>query len=98
MDLFLAHCDTDGTLLDGTSHGDGIAEMIKPLGWRWSRQLEQWYLPHSRDHAPATIASARLSPPSSQPVTRSASTSTPTTTPRPPASGWPSVPPSAPST
>ncbi len=45
----ISHTVTEGTLLDGTSRGDGSAEIIKPFGWRWSRTLSCWYLPRSRD-------------------------------------------------
>lgn len=47
--LDITHTVTEGTLLDGTIRGDGSAEVIKPLGWRWSRTLSCWYLPRSRD-------------------------------------------------
>lgn len=47
--LTLTHTHLDGTLLEGTSRGDGSAAALKPLGWRWSRNLEAWYVPRSRD-------------------------------------------------
>lgn len=47
--LEITHTVTEGTLLDGTSRGDGTAELIKPLGWRWGRSISCWYLPRSRD-------------------------------------------------
>lgn len=48
--LEITHTVTEGTLLDGTSRGDGTAELIKLLGWRWGRSISCWYLPRSRDH------------------------------------------------
>lgn len=50
--LFLTHTPADGTLLAGTSHGDGSAAVLKRLGWRWSRQMQCWYIPNSRDRHP----------------------------------------------
>lgn len=52
MGLTLSHTTAAGTILDGTRRGDGTAELIKPLHWRWSRNLAAWYLPRSRDSAP----------------------------------------------
>ena len=46
------------TLVDGTSRGDGSAEVLKAVvnpytgragAWRWSRNLVSWYVPRSRD-------------------------------------------------
>lgn len=56
--LVITHDAPSGTLLDGTSRGDGVAALIKPLGWRWSATVGAWYLPGSRDRAPrqTTIA------------------------------------------
>lgn len=48
--LEITHTVTEGTLLDGTSRGDGSAAVLKPLGWRWGRSIGCWYLPRSRDH------------------------------------------------
>lgn len=47
--ITITHTRAEGTLLDGTSRGDGSAEIIKPLGWRWFRSLSCWGLPRSRD-------------------------------------------------
>lgn len=49
MMLTISHTREQGTLLDGTSRGDGTAEIVKPLGWRWFRTLGAWGLPNSRD-------------------------------------------------
>src|SRR5699024_4134035 len=45
----ITHSHADGTLLDGTDRGDGTAEVLRPRRWRWSRALDSWYLPRSRD-------------------------------------------------
>lgn len=50
--LTITHTPTDGTLIDGTSRGDGSAEILKAARWRWSRNLGAWYVPRSRDAAP----------------------------------------------
>jgi Domain of unknown function (DUF3560) len=50
--LRIEHTDVEGTLLDGTSRGDGTAEVVKTLGWRWSGRIGLWYLPRSRARAP----------------------------------------------
>lgn len=54
MSLTITHSPAEGTLIEGTSRGDGTAEILKTNGWRWSRQLGAWYVPQSRDHAPRT--------------------------------------------
>lgn len=56
MSLTIEHTHVDGTVLDGTSRGDGTAEIIKPLGWRWGRNIGMWYLPRTRDAAPKRAA------------------------------------------
>lgn len=47
--LEITHTVAEGSLLEGTSRGDGSAEVVKPLGWRWGRSIGCWYLPRSRD-------------------------------------------------
>lgn len=50
MTLTITHTHADGTLLDGTSRGDGSNVVLKEVrGWRWSRNLGSWYVPRSRD-------------------------------------------------
>lgn len=49
MTLTITHTHEEGTLIEGTSRGDGSAEVLKANRWRWSRNLGSWYLPHSRD-------------------------------------------------
>ncbi|WP_406054727.1 DUF3560 domain-containing protein [Kribbella sp. NBC_00889] len=50
----IVHTHADGSLVSGTRRGDGSAEMLKANNWRWSRQLELWYLPRSRDQLAKT--------------------------------------------
>lgn len=50
-DLTIEHTRTNGTLVDGTSRGDGTADILKRNGFRWSRNLGSWYLPRSRDNS-----------------------------------------------
>lgn len=50
--LTITHTREDGTLIDGTTRGDGTNVVLKANGWRWSRQLGAWFVPQSRDHAP----------------------------------------------
>ena len=47
--IALVHTHADGTIAYGTSKGDGSAEVLKANRWRWSRNLQAWYVPHSRD-------------------------------------------------
>ena len=49
--LAITHTRLEGTLLAGTSRGDGSADHLKRAGWRWSRNLDAWYVPRSRDAA-----------------------------------------------
>jgi len=50
--LTITHTHEEGTLIDGTSRGDGTAEILRATGWRWGRSIGTWYLPHSRDRLP----------------------------------------------
>ena len=52
MALTIEHTEAEGTLLHGTSRGDGSAEIVKGLGWRWGRSIGLWFVPRSRDAAP----------------------------------------------
>ncbi|GGR67493.1 DUF3560 domain-containing protein [Streptomyces roseolus] len=49
--IVLRHTRAGGTLAEGTSRGDGSAEILKGHRFRWLRNLGSWYLPHSRDKA-----------------------------------------------
>ena len=55
--LTITHTHAAGTLIVGTSRGDGTAEILKLNGWRWGRSIGKWFMPNSRDHLPnlATI-------------------------------------------
>lgn len=52
--LTITHTEADGTLIEGTTKGDGSADALKANHWRWSRNLGTWYLPRTRDTAPKT--------------------------------------------
>ena len=47
--LTITHTHEAGTLIEGTTRGDGTAEILKAQRWRWSRNLGAWYIPRSRD-------------------------------------------------
>ncbi|MEU9777222.1 DUF3560 domain-containing protein [Streptomyces sp. NPDC047968] len=57
MTIEIIHTRAEGTLVHGTRRGDGSADQLKKrdygsycrLAFKWSRHLECWYLPHSRD-------------------------------------------------
>lgn len=50
--ISISHSAEHGTLITGTSRGDGSPEILKTNGFRWSRNLGSWYLPRSRDQRP----------------------------------------------
>lgn len=52
VDLTITHTDAEGTILEGTARGDGSAEVVKGLGWRWGRSIDSWYVPRSRNVPP----------------------------------------------
>ena len=52
--LTITHTHAEGTLIEGTSKGDGAGQVLKAHGWRWGRSIGAWYVPHSRDRAPKT--------------------------------------------
>lgn len=47
--IAVSHAHAEGTLVRGTSRGDGTAELLRSHGLRWSRTLGAWYVPRSRD-------------------------------------------------
>lgn len=47
--ITLSHTPAEGTLADGTSRGDSAGPILKAHGFRCSRTIGMWYLPHSRD-------------------------------------------------
>jgi Domain of unknown function (DUF3560) len=52
--ITLTHTPAQGTLADGTSRGDTAGAVLKANRFRYSRNLGQWYLPHSRDKSANT--------------------------------------------
>lgn len=50
--LTIIHTHEAGTLIEGTSRGDGTAPVLKANGWRWGRSISSWYVPYSRDRLP----------------------------------------------
>ena len=55
MSLIIAHSAAEGTVVWGTSRGDGSAEILKTHRWRWGRSLGAWYLPRTRDQRPNQV-------------------------------------------
>lgn len=47
--LTITHSHKAGTLIDGTTKGDGSAAALKANRWRWSSRLGSWFIPNSRD-------------------------------------------------
>ncbi|WP_035764709.1 DUF3560 domain-containing protein [Arthrobacter sp. H20] len=50
--LTITHTHEAGTLIEGTSKGDGTAPILKGNGWRWGRSIAAWFVPMSRDRQP----------------------------------------------
>lgn len=50
--LVITHTHEAGTIIEGTSRGDGTAPILKAHRWRWGRSISAWYVPGSRDHHP----------------------------------------------
>lgn len=48
-ELSITHTHAEGTLITGTTRGDGSAEILKNQRWRWGRSIGCWYIPRSRD-------------------------------------------------
>ncbi|MGL3808156.1 DUF3560 domain-containing protein, partial [Paeniglutamicibacter sp. R2-26] len=48
----ITHTHEAGTLIEGTTKGDGSAEVLKANGWRWGRSIACWFVPMSRDRMP----------------------------------------------
>jgi hypothetical protein len=49
--LTIRHNHAEGTLLEGSSRGDGVLELTRQHGFRWFRSLGLLGIPFSRDHA-----------------------------------------------
>jgi hypothetical protein len=45
--LAITHTVAHGTLVDGTTAGDGAAEILKSYGLRWAPRLQRWQLPRA---------------------------------------------------
>jgi len=58
--ITITHRRADGTLVDGTARGDGSAPALKAHRFRWSRDLDLWYQPRSRDRAADRFTIDRL--------------------------------------
>lgn len=54
--LRLTHTHAEGTLLEGTSRGDGAFEVLRRRPgnayWKWGRSIGMFYIPQSRDRLP----------------------------------------------
>jgi hypothetical protein len=50
--IVIAHTNENGTLVSGTSRGDGSRDALRAAGFRWSRNLGLWYRRQSRGFAP----------------------------------------------
>ena len=57
--LTITHTPAAGTLLEDPLKGDGTAEILRDLGWRWSSRITSWYVPRSRDHVPSRLLITR---------------------------------------
>ena len=57
--LTITHTLTTGTLLEDPLKGDGTAEILRDLGWRWSPRITSWYVPRSQDRAPSRLLITR---------------------------------------
>ena len=49
-DVIIRHTHEDGTLVYGTSKGDGTAEILKANRFRWFPSIKLWGVAQSRDH------------------------------------------------
>ena len=52
MSIEIVHTPAEGTLVHGTSRGDGTNTILKAAGFRWFRTLGLWGLAGSRDRQP----------------------------------------------
>lgn len=52
MTITIRHTHADGTLVEGTSKGDGTNAILKANGFRWFRTLSLWGIAGSRDRQP----------------------------------------------
>jgi len=61
MTIEIRHSAADGTLVYGTSRGDGTNVILKQCGFRWFRTLGLWGVPRSRDEQPDMFKITRAS-------------------------------------
>jgi len=52
VSIEITHSAAEGTLVHGTSRGDGTNTILKAAGFRWFRTLGLWGIAHSRDRQP----------------------------------------------
>lgn len=52
MTITITHTPADGTLVEGTTRGDGTNTVLKANGFRWFRTLGLWGIAGSRDRDP----------------------------------------------
>ncbi|WP_421084830.1 DUF3560 domain-containing protein [Rothia nasimurium] len=52
--ISISHTPAEGTIITGTAKGDQSTVILKNHRARWSRYLESWYIPRSRDNRPNT--------------------------------------------
>ena len=52
MTIEIIHTAAEGTLVHGTTRGDGTNTVLKATGFRWFRTLSAWGVPNSRDRQP----------------------------------------------
>lgn len=45
----IVHSHEQGTVCEWTCRGDGAGQVLKGLGWRWSRPSQVWFVARSRD-------------------------------------------------
>lgn len=49
----ITHTEDEGTVITGTRHGDGAADLLRGT-WKWHRRNGYWYLPGTRGKATPT--------------------------------------------
>lgn len=52
--IAITHTPTEGTLVYGTTRGDGSRDVLGPAGFRWYRSMGAWGIVGSRDRRPDT--------------------------------------------
>jgi hypothetical protein len=49
--ITISHTNEEGTLVEGTASGDGSRDALRAARFRWSRNLDAWFMPQSRGSA-----------------------------------------------